>query len=143
MSTKVKLRLTQGAGFVASVAPLAVTVGINWDHYVATDKSPVGLTVGGLMLAFLIAMQMLGQARKVFGNGIVVSGFIFVLVCCLEPILMEAKLLSGMMLAGQGINVLAFQPVIRKLKTQAANEETAKVTTESMTAALEKFSGRV
>ena len=143
MSTKVKLRLTQGAGFVASVAPLATAVGINWDHYIQTDKSPIGLTIGGILLVFLIAVQALGQARKVFGNGIVVSGFIFVLVCLLEPILMEAKLLTGMMLAGQGVNTIVFQPIVGKIKAQAQTETTAKVTAESLTAALEKFSGRV
>ena len=142
MSTKVKLRCLQAGGIVASVAPLATVVGLNWENYVQTSRSAVGLTVGGIMLVFLVAVQMLGKARKVFGNGVVVTGFIFVLVCLLEPIILELKLLTGMMLAGQGLN-LGVQVPVRRLQKRLDDENTAKVTSNGVSAALERFSGRV
>ena len=143
MKTKTKLRFAQAGGILGTIAPLATVVGINLDSYVTTNTSIFTLTLGGILLVVVIALAFFGKLKKLLGSGFAVCGLIFVFSMLFQPVLNELEVLSGAMLAGQGINVVAFKPLCAKLKTQLTDETNEEKTKKILVSAMQQFSGRV
>ncbi|MBR2070393.1 MAG: hypothetical protein IJ981_03100 [Clostridia bacterium] len=143
MKTTTKLRLTQAGGILATIAPLATVVGINLDSYITTKTSIFQLTIGGILLVVVIALAFFGKLKKLLGSGFAFCGLIFVFSMLLQPVLNELEVLSGAMLAGQGINVVAFKPLCAKYKAEIEEDTTEEKTKKVLVSAMEQFSGRV
>lgn len=118
--TKLNLKLKSlQAGGVASVfAPLAIGVGINWQDYFATKEAGISLTMGGALAVVIVVLNMIGKGKALFGSGFVVTGIIFALCVLLEPIILNLKFLTGMMLLGEGVNTVVFKPMVNSTKEQ-------------------------
>lgn len=123
MTTKGKLRLAQTAGIVASFAPLAVAVGVDYETYFATKAAGWSLTIGGGLAVALAILSALGKAGKLFNSGTKVAAFIFVFSMLLAPVVLNLQFLSGMLLAGEATNSVVVQPQVTKMKKRLQREE--------------------
>lgn len=130
--TKKKLRFWQVGGIAMTFAPIAIAVFINRNIYFATKEAGLSLGVGGIMAIILVACSVLGKAGKMLNSGLKVSAWIFIFALLLEPIILNIKFLSGMMLLGELCNVLFFAPKIRRIKKQLEREETTQVIREAV-----------
>ncbi len=121
MRRNVRLAVLTICSFFASIAPLAVAVGFNFKAYTATPAGAYSLGVGGvlaLVIFFLKAINRLPKnVKRVFRYGAA-----FALVCLLEPLIMDAKLLLGMAFLGELIDCLIFAPLIARERGRKSRE---------------------
>jgi hypothetical protein len=147
IKTVTKLRLMQAAGGTLTFAPLAIGVGINFADYIKTPAATAGLTVGGGLVAAIVALQAAGKIKKLLGSGAVVCGVIFAMCVLLEPLILNLKFLTGLMFAGEAQYALFFNGRINDLRQTAELEKTAGINASATAAGLEKLiekiSGRV
>lgn len=137
MQTKNKLRWLQCASFLSSLTPLCVAVGINWDEYTSTTSSTISITIGGV-IAILFALLAVKGRLKAPARRIYTYAFIFAMACLLEPIILDVKLLSGMLLAGEGINVAFFDRYVKKTAEELEQEKVEATTTKAVENALKQ-----
>lgn len=130
--TSSKIFLWQVLGVAVTFAPILVEILLNRHIYFATKDAGWSLTIGGIIAVILVAMAMFGKLSKFMGSEIRVVGTIFVLSLLLEPILLNFKLLSGLLFAGMCINGIFIKPKIKRLEGRKRNEETADVLKEAL-----------
>ena len=129
---KLNLFLLNVLGMLITFAPIAVELVMHKDVYFASKAAGWSLTIGGIVAVLLIALAMLGKLGKLLGSEIKVIGVICVLSMLLEPILLNLKLLSFLLLAGMSVSGVFIKPKIRKLQRRIKNEETASVLKEAL-----------
>jgi hypothetical protein len=127
LKTRSKIFLLQVIGVLVTFTPILIEILVHNDLYFATKDASWSLTIGGIIAVVLVALAMLGKLAKFFGSEIRVTGCIFIMAMLLEPILLNLKLLSGLLLLGMGINGIFIKPTIKRLQRQIRNEETANV----------------
>lgn len=143
MTSKTKLNLLKAGGVISSLAPLGITIGISIPEYVQKNNGSVlSLTIGGIIAIILIAVSVLGRLK--LPGRIWFFALLFLMVCLLEPVLADLKLLSGMALAGEGINSAVFSPQVKRMTEQTSMEKQAKVIDDYFQRnPIKKKSGRV
>lgn len=132
MKSKTKLRLMQTGGIATTFAPIAIAVGINHEAYFATQEAGISLGLGGAMAVMLVVLSALGKAGKLLDTGMKITACIFVFALLLEPIILNLKFLSGMLLLGELGNEMIFRPSVVRMKKQIDREETAGVIREAI-----------
>jgi hypothetical protein len=132
MKTKTKLRLWQAGGILTTFAPIAIAIGVNHEAYFATKEAGISVGLGGAMAIMLVVLSALGKAGSLLNTGMKITACIFVFALLLEPIILNLKFLSGMMLLGELGNETIFAPNVRKIKKHIDREETATVIKEAM-----------
>ena len=132
LTTKSKYWLYVTLGIVATFAPIAIEILIHKDTYFATKSAGVSMTVGGAIAVLMVAMAMVGKLSKCLGSGIRVAGTVFVLSLLLEPILVNIKLLSFLLLGGMCIDGVFFKPKVKRLAKQLSDEGAAQVLKEAL-----------
>ena len=80
----------------------------------------------------MVALAMVGKLARYLGSGIMVVGTIFVLAMLLEPILVNLKLLSFLLLCGMCVDGMFIKPKLKRLTRQLDNEGTAQVLKEAL-----------
>lgn len=140
METKTKLRWLQCASFLSTLTPLAIAVGINWDTYTKTTSSTISITIGGVIAIIMTLLAVKGHL-KAPAQRIWTYVFIFVMACLLEPIIMDIKLLSGMLLAGEGINLACFDRFVKKTAQEVEQERIANTTNNAVKQAMQELKG--
>lgn len=128
---RVKLAFLQAGSFVASFAPLAVIMGLNWSHYTATAAATTSLTVGGVLAMVVMGLKTLGKLPQK-PKRVITYGIAFALVWLLEPLIMDLKLILGAAFAGEVLDTVAMQPAITYAKKQVDASISAEITTEKL-----------
>jgi hypothetical protein len=132
MKSKTKLRLMQVGGIATTFAPISIAVGVNYEAYFVAREAGLSLTLGGAMAVMLVVLAALGKAGKLLDTGMKITACIFVFALLLEPIILNLKFLSGMLLLGEMSNEVLFAPTVRKMKKRIDREETAGVLKEAL-----------
>lgn len=132
LKTRSKITLWQMIGVLVTFTPILCEILIHKDVYFATKSAGWSFTIGGIVAVILVAMAMLGRLSKFMGSEIRVMGTVFVLSMLLEPILLNFKLLSFLLLCGMIVNGVFVKPKIRQLVKRRDNEDTAKVLKEAL-----------
>lgn len=104
MNPSVKKVLLQISGYLASIAPIAVVLGLKWDTYTATTVSTVSLGVGGAIALVLILIKSLGKIPKNI-HPIIKYAIALVLVFALDPIIKDLKILLSAAIIGELIDL--------------------------------------
>lgn len=104
MSPSVKKILLQIGGYLISIAPLAVILGLKWDTYTATTTSTISLGVGGAISLVLILIKSLGKVPKNI-HPIIKYVVALVLVFALDPIIQDLKILLSAAIIGELIDL--------------------------------------
>ena len=135
MSLRAKDNLLSLTSILATITPLAVAVGINFNNYFVHSA---GLQVGfgGMLSLCLLVVMVKGKSSMLKG----VWGYliVFIIATCLKPILDDIVLLTGMALAGKATDSVIVQPQLKKVRRQRANTETADVTRDALMLAMEQ-----
>ncbi len=143
MNPSVKKVLLQVSGFLASIAPIAVILGLKWDTYTATTTSSISLGIGGAISLVLILIKSLGKIPKNI-HPIIKYVVALVLVFALDPIIQDLKLLLCAAIVGELIDlpiehqVKATQKVIDQKATLSAVDDQTQTIIDAI-----KNSGRV
>lgn len=132
MKTGSKIWLYRALGVLVAFAPIAVEVILHRNVYFATKDAGWSMTIGGVIAVIMVALGMLGKLSKYLGSGIRVAGTVFVLSLLLEPILINLKLLSFLLLCGLAVEGMFIKPKVKKLEKKAADEGTASVLREAL-----------
>lgn len=132
LKTKSKIKFWRVIGVLVTFTPILCEILIHKDVYFATKSAGWSFTIGGIVAVILVAMAMLGRLSKFMGSEIRVMGTVFVLSMLLEPILLNFKLLSFLLLCGMIVNGVFVKPKIRQLVKRRDNEDTAKVLKEAL-----------
>ena len=130
LTTKSKVWMYCLLGLMVTFAPIACEIVLHKNTYFATKDAGWSLTIGGVIAVIMVGLAMFGKLSKFLGSGIRVVGTIFVLAYFLEPILVNLKLLSFLLLCGMIAEGIFIKPKIRQLTKQLDNEGTAKVLRE-------------
>lgn len=141
MKPKTKLLLLQGFGGVLTFAPLLVVIGVNFKEYFATTQSAVSMSLGGAMAVAVVIIQLLGKGKKLLGSAVVVSGIIFAFCIFLEPLILNLKILTGMVFLGEAVYAVGFKNAITNTKKQIDRVEQTTVLTDALKA--NNINGRV
>lgn len=142
MKLTAKKILLQLGGYMVSIAPICVVVGLNWDRYTATTASSVSLGVGGGMALIFILLKALGKIPEKT-KPIIKYSVAFAFVLCLEPILADLKWLLGAAVIGETLDLSVFSWQIAKTKKQIDAGITATATANSQTAQTEAIVGAI
>lgn len=141
MNKTLKLGLLKAGSFLMTLAPLAVVVGLNWAHYTQTTASTVSLSAGGGLAAIVFGLKAAGRLPKNMSS-IIKYGIAFGIICLLEPLILDAKLLVGAALAGEIGDKVIFSYPIKRVSETIPIERAAKLNAETLQMVLEN-KGRV
>lgn len=141
MNKTLKLGLLKVGSFLTTIAPLAVIIGLNWSHYTQTTASTVSLSAGGGLAAIVFGLKAAGRLPKNMSS-IIKYGIAFGIICLLEPLILDAKLLVGAALAGEIGDKVIFSYPIKRVSETIPMERAAKLNAETLGLLLEN-KGRV
>lgn len=127
--------------FIATVAPLALCVGLNFDKYISGPRDAVKLSLGGIIALIFVIMRVAGKLKM--PRGIVTAAIVFGMAFLLESVLRDLKVLSLMWLCGEFADLCLFQYAIRKTKEDILVEKTATATAEQVETVMKKYVGRM
>jgi hypothetical protein len=124
--------------------PLIIAFAINWDKYVVYKgaskvSTGISLSVGGILCVCLVVLSLIDKLPKV--NGIFFTSFVFIIICLLEPLLQDLKLLWGVFLLGKLIDAIFFELPIKKVKQDILIEKGAIRTSAEVEKAVKKYLG--
>ena len=145
MSLKAKKNMLYIASVIVQILPLLIAFAINWDEYVIekgeNSKISMGisLTVGGILCASMIVLSVIQQMPK--GNGVFFTVIVFIIICLLEPLIKDLKLLWGMFLLGKVINSIFLVGAIKNVKEAIFIEKNARETKRQVKEAIKETSG--
>jgi hypothetical protein len=137
---KARLVFLYICSFLVSIAPLVVCFVLNWGDYTKTPGDTVRLSFGGIILATLVFMKVIGKLKM--PRRIVSFGIAFVMAYLLQAVLQDLLLLTGMALLGEFIDYMFFQKAIKKTKEDMLVGKTADVTTAQVEEVIKKYIGR-
>ena len=125
--------------FIVSIAPLVVCLALNWKDYTKTPGDTVKLTLGGIIVAVLLFMKVIGKLKM--PRRVVAFGIVFVMAYLLQSILNDLLLLSGRALLGEFVDFAIFQRAIKKTRENILVGKTADRTTEQVEEVIKKYIG--
>ena len=132
LTTNNKIWLYRFLGLLLTFTPIACEIIVHKNTYFATKSAGWSMTIGGIVAVLMVGLAMLGKLSKYLGSGIRVVGTVFVLALLLEPVLLNFKLLSFLLLCGMCADGIFTKPKVKKLTKQLADEGTAKVLKEAL-----------
>lgn len=127
--------------YVASIAPLVVTVVFNWNSYIKMPSDTIKLCLGGVIafgLVFFKSVDKLKVPNKIVGFSVAV------LLCwLLDSLVKDLILLLSMSLLGEIIDAVFFAKSKKELKEKISIEKSSDATAEKVEKIFKKYSGRV
>ena len=124
MKLQTKKLLLQIGGFLISIAPIVIVVAFNWGDYTSTVARKVSLSIGGTFALILVLLKAMGKMPKDI-KPIIRYSIAFVLVLLLDPIIANLKILLGMALLGEVLDVAIFSWQIKKIDREIQAQTTA------------------
>ena len=138
-----KATMVRLAGQVTAIAPLGVVVGLNWSEYTSTVPKTISLTLGGMILALVLALNYFGKLKSVLGSGYTTLVFCALLCTFMQPIIADLEVILYSLLAGETVNKAVFKNWAKKLVESKTDAEQQKKTEEAMSKVFEQWRGRV
>lgn len=136
MSLKSKDRLLTFSSVIATILPILIAVGINFNDYFIRRSAGFQIGFGGVLALILIILLAKGKSSVLKG----VWGYlvVFIIAVCLQPILDDIVLLTGMALAGKGVDSVIIQPQLKRVRKRRESTENADILGNSIRQALEE-----
>ena len=125
--------------FLASIIPLGLVVWIHRDEYIATVGQAVKLSIGGIIVAILLLLKIIGKLKM--PRRVTVFAMIFILSWLLAVVLQDLMLLSGAALIGEVVDEIFFRHSIKRLDERIHMEKSADVTVQRMEQMMQKYAG--
>lgn len=125
--------------FLASIIPLGLVVWIHRDEYIATVGQAVKLSIGGIIVAILLVLKIIGKLKM--PRRVTAFAMIFILSWLLAVVLQDLMLLSGAALIGEVVDEIFFRRSIKRLDERIHMEKSADVTVQKMEQMMQKYVG--
>lgn len=136
---RTKLIFLQIGSFLVSVAPLLVVIILKWNSYTSEPSDSIKLGVGCMIGLVFVLLKAVGKLKM--PSRIVSFGIVFIMSYLLKAILDDLILLSGMALAGEVLDMIIFQPFIKKIKEKIQIGKQANATTAQMEEVFKQYLG--
>lgn len=137
MENKSKLCVMYILSFIASIAPMAIYVGVNHGKYIKTAADSVKLSLGFIICAVLVLLKVLGKLK--IPSRLTGFGIVFALSYFLDSILNDLIVLSFLAFLGELIDLIIFQSRIKKLKERIQIGKTADATAEKIEEVMKQY----
>ncbi|MBQ7353278.1 MAG: hypothetical protein IJW54_04655 [Clostridia bacterium] len=122
---RLKIGLLYVASLVLSCLPVLIYFFLNFDRYVKTTPQAVRLSVGAIILLFILALKTVGKLKM--PSRIVTFSVVLLLSYLLESVLSDLIIFSLLALIGEALDLI-LQAIIRsqreKIKLEKIREET-------------------
>ena len=125
--------------FLASIIPLGLVVWMHRDEYIATVGQAVKLSIGGIIVAILLLLKIIGKLKM--PRRVTAFAMIFILSWLLAVVLQDLMLLSGAALIGEVVDEIFFRRSIKRLDERINMEKSADVTVQKMEQMMQKYVG--
>jgi hypothetical protein len=125
--------------FLASIIPLGLVVWMHRDEYIATVGQAVKLSIGGIIVAILLLLKIIGKLKM--PRRVTAFAMIFILSWLLAVVLQDLMLLSGAALIGEVVDEIFFRRSIKRLDERIHMEKSADVTVQKMEQMMQKYVG--
>lgn len=125
--------------FLASIIPLGLVVWMHRDEYIATVGQAVKLSIGGIIVAILLLLKIIGKLKM--PRRVTAFAMIFILSWLLAVVLQDLMLLSGAALFGEVVDEIFFRRSIKRLDERIHMEKSADVTVQKMEQMMQKYVG--
>ena len=139
MKNKAKLFFMECGGFFASVTPVAVVFFLNLDRYVQSTRDGWKLGFGGIIVAVLILLKVLGRLR--LPSHITTVAVVTLLSWLLSSLLKDLTLLCAMYLVGEILDALIFRRTAKRLREAIQMERQADATASRVEDLLKNYIG--
>lgn len=130
MKTKKQLVIYELLSFIVMLLPIIIIFIVKWEDYTKQNNG-FSLAFGGICCVIFCFLLAKGKFKMPTQN-IFTFAIFFMLVCILEPLLKDLKLISCMALLGQILYTLFFEFKVKKLRKQIKNEELSEIITSSI-----------
>lgn len=136
---KRSLILWRIAGFVLSIAPLLVYVGISADKLVSTPEKAVSLGFGAVFAAVFLILKTLDRLPKLKR----LPAYLVALVVfwALRPLLDDVIIILAAATVGEVLDLVVAQPKIRRLKRRIEVGEQADASAKATRDAIKELFG--
>ena len=104
---------------------MAIFVAFHVKNYISTPADAIRLTAGGLIVALILLLKILGKLK--IPSRITVFSFVFVLSYLLNPLIRDICILSFLALLGEGLDMI-LGAFIKREREKEATEKIAKET---------------
>lgn len=125
--------------FLASIIPLGLVVWMHRDEYIATVGQAFKLSIGGIIVAILLLLKIIGKLKM--PRRVTALAMIFILSWLLAVVLQDLMLLSGAALIGEVVDEIFFRRSIKRLDERIHMEKSADVTVQKMEQMMQKYVG--
>lgn len=115
---RLRVRLLTLGSFLSVTLPPAILFLLRWEVYTDIPAGGVRLAAGGVAVASLFLLALLGKLR--LPSGLTLTAVALVLVYLLEGVLPELALILWVMLGGMAVETLLFSPLLRRAREQRA-----------------------
>lgn len=117
MNPTLKKVLLQICGFLVSILPLCILVGIRWDVYTATKSSSLSLGFGGIMAVGLMLVNAIGKMPKKIHPALRL-GVALLLAVAFRSLLSDIIYLLAATLVGELLYLFIFEWQIKRLQRE-------------------------
>lgn len=126
-------------GFALSIAPLLVYVGLNAERLVSTPEKAVSFGVGAVLAALFLILKTLDRLPKLKRlPAYVIALAVFRI---LRPLTDDLIIILTAAIAGEVLDLIIAQPMIRKLKRRIAVGEQADASAAATREAIKELFG--
>ena len=130
-ATKKKKVIFSVLSFLSSFSPVAVYVGLNWDRYVKdVPAGSLRLTVGGLMVAGVVVMKVLGKLNITAS----LKWYAIAAVICyaLQALLSDLCIIFLLAASGEAVDSLFFSRWLKEMREDKKTDDLAEQIAEKM-----------
>jgi chromate transport protein ChrA len=129
MKKHLKLLSLYFLGFVLSIAPILTYFLLNYDKYVKSIYDGVRLASGGIILACVLLLKVIGKLKM--PCAISTLAMIFILSYLLNSIIADLMIFSFLALLGEALDMLV-QVLVRRERARLINSKIATETAKEV-----------
>ena len=137
---RLRIALLTVGGFLFSVLPLASLLLLRWERYTALPAGGVRLSVGGIFIALLLLLKVMGKLK--LPSRLTVMTVALILAYLLEALLCDLTLVLWAALIGEALDTLVFSPLLTRARARLSRLTQADATADALASALNFAQGR-
>lgn len=134
---KAKYFFLCAGGFLSSTLPLLALLLIKWEEYTDVPGGAVRLCFGGLAIAALLLLKVLGKLK--LPSRLAVMAIALVMVYLLEAVIADLTLVLWVAIGGEVVDSFLFAPFAKRAKEKIAIAKQADATADRVEELLKQY----
>lgn len=137
----VKRVLLQVFGFLVSILPLLVLLGVKWNDYTQTKAETISLCVGGVIALAIMLVKAIDRMPKNM-HPLIKYAILLVLAVALDSVIKDLKIILLAAIVGEVLH-LPFEHFLKKVKLEIDQQATIKAVDNQTKSIIDAIKGRV